>query len=175
MSHLPVLDPKGPVSDAERELLLLASGLMLIVLIPVFVLALGFARRYRASNTKVRHLPEWSYSASLDAVIWSVPALLVAIIGYLVWDYSHRLDPYRPIASSVAPLEVQVVAEDWKWLFIYPEQDIAVVNELAFPVDRPVHLEMTSDTVMNSIYIPGLAGQIFVMAGMRSQLNLSAE
>jgi cytochrome o ubiquinol oxidase subunit 2 len=172
--HAPALDPGGPIALAERNLLFAVTGLVLIVVIPVFVLTFWFVWRYRASNSTAPYTPEWSFSAPLDAAIWLVPALIVSVIGYFVWTETPRLDPYRPIAHAAAALEVEVIAEDWKWLFIYPEQNIASVNQLVFPSDRPLRLKMTSDTVMNSFYIPGLAGQIYVMAGMRTHLNLLA-
>jgi cytochrome o ubiquinol oxidase subunit 2 len=170
----PVLDPHGTIALTERDLLFAAAALMLIVIAPVWILTFWFAWHYRASNTDAHYMPEWSYSVSIDAVVWLVPALIVCCIGYLVWTYTHRLDPYKPIAATTAPLKVEVVAEDWKWLFIYPDQDIATVNELVFPADRPLSLVLTSDTVMNSFYVAGLGGQIFVMAGMRTKLNLKA-
>ncbi len=170
-----VLDPKGMVGLEERDLLFTAAGLMLIVIVPVFVLTFWFAWHFRASNTKARYAPHWSYSLPIDAVVWLVPAVIVVAIGTLVWTYTHRLDPYKPIASKAAPLEVDVVSQDWKWLFLYPEQKIAVVNELVFPSDRPLSLKLTSDTVMNSFYVPGLGGQIYTMAGMQTRLNLLAD
>jgi cytochrome o ubiquinol oxidase subunit 2 len=170
-----VLDPKGPVGVEERDLLLKAAGLMLIVVVPVFVMSFWFVWHFRASNLKARYEPRWSYSLPIDAVVWLVPALIVMVIGDLVWTYSYRLDPYKPIAAINAPLEVEIVSEDWKWLFIYPEQKMAVVNELVFPSDRPLHLKLTSDTVMNSFYVPGLGGQIYTMAGMQTELNLLAD
>jgi len=173
--HAPVLDPKGPVALAERDLLLTAFGLMLIVLIPVYGLTFWFIRTYRASSADPDYAPDWSYSVRIDAVIWLVPALIVSALGYIVWANTHRFDPYRPIISGTPPLEVQVVSQDWKWLFIYPEQRIAVVNELVFPSDRPLSLRLTSDTVMNSFYIPGLGGQIYTMAGMETRLSLVAD
>jgi cytochrome o ubiquinol oxidase subunit 2 len=175
LAHAPVLDPHGTIALAERNLLFAAAGLMLIVIVPVWILTFWFAWHYRASNTNARYMPEWSYSAAIDAVVWLVPALIVCCIGYLVWVYTHRLDPYKPIATAAAPLEVDVVAEDWKWLFIYPEQNIATLNELVFPAGRPLSLTLTSDTVMNSFYVAGLGGQIFAMAGMRTKLNLKAD
>ena len=153
--------------------MLTAAGLMLLVIIPVYVMAFWFAWRYRASNGKARYLPDWGYSARIDFLIWLVPALIVIAVGSLVWIWSHRLDPYRPLAGGQA-LEVQVVAQDWKWLFIYPEQNIATVNELVFPSGRPFSLVITSDTVMNSFYVPPLGGQIYAMAGMETRLNLRA-
>jgi cytochrome o ubiquinol oxidase subunit 2 len=148
---------------------------MLIVVVPVFVLTFWFPWHFRASNTKAHYAPHWSYSRAIDAIVWLVPAMIVVVIGYLVWTNTHKLDPYKSIAAKSAPLEVDVVSEDWKWLFIYPEQMIAVVNELVFPSDRPLSLKLTSDTVMNSFYIPGLGGQIYTMAGMQTQLNLLAD
>jgi cytochrome o ubiquinol oxidase subunit 2 len=175
LTSMPVLDPKGPIALAERNLLLTAVVLMLIVIIPVFVMAILFAWRYRASNTQADYRPDWSYSARIDAVIWLVPALIVIALGVLLWSNTHKLDPYRKIDASVPPLEIQVVAQDWKWLFIYPEQGIAAVNELVFPAGKPLSLKITSDTVMNSFYVPALGGQIYAMAGMRTELNLKAD
>jgi cytochrome o ubiquinol oxidase subunit II len=175
LAHSPVVDPHGTIALIERNLLFTAAGLMLIVVVPVWVLTFLFAWHYRASNRRARYMPDWSYSAGLDAIIWLVPTLIVGSLGYLVWDYTHQLDPYKAIAAPSAPLEVDVVAEDWKWLFIYPEQNIATVNELVFPSERPLALKLTADTVMNSFYVPGLVGQIFVMAGMSTLLNLRAD
>ena len=160
---------------AERDLLFTAVALMLIVIIPVFVLSFWFAWHYRASNSNARYDPDWSYSARIDAVIWLVPALIVVALGVLVWTSTHKLDPFKPLASAVPPLEVEVVAQDWKWLFIYPAQKIAVVNQLVFPSQTPLSLKITSDTVMNSFFIPALGGQIFAMAGMETRLNLLAD
>jgi cytochrome o ubiquinol oxidase subunit 2 len=169
----PVLDPKGQIALDERNLMFTAAGLMLIVIIPVYLMAFWFAWHYRAANKKASYKPDWDYSVKIDTLVWAVPAMIVIGVGSLVWIWTHRLDPYRPLQSG-APLRVQVVAQDWKFLFIYPEQDIAAVNELVFPSDRPVSLALTSDTVMNSFYVPALAGQIYVMAGMETRLNLSA-
>jgi len=175
LSNAPLIDPKGPIALAERDLLFDAIGFMLIVVIPVFVLAFWFVWRYRASNKKARYDPDWSYNGRLDAVIWLVPALIIIALGFLSWTNTHKLDPYKQLASSVTPLEVEVVAQDWKWLFIYPKQKIAVVNELVFPSGRPLSLRITSDTVMNSFFIPALGGQIYAMAGMQTRLNLLAD
>lgn len=173
-SEWPVLHPDGPIAFIERELLFSAFGLMLIVIIPVYLLTLWVLLRYRAAPGSSNQAADWQ-SGKVDAVVWVVPALIVIAIGTLVWDYTHRLDPYKALASTEAPLEVQAVAQDWKWLFIYPEQNVATVNELVFPVGRPVTFRITSDTVMNSFYVPGLAGQIFAMAGMQTQLNVIAD
>ncbi len=145
---------------------------MLIVVVPVIVMTLWFAWRFRASNDNAIYTPEWSYSAKLDAVIWAIPVMIVAGVGYHAWVFTHSLDPYKPIPSPEKTLEVRAIAQDWKWLFLYPQQNIAVVNELVFPAGAPLRIEITSDTVMNSFFIPGLGGQIYAMAGMRTELNL---
>jgi cytochrome o ubiquinol oxidase subunit 2 len=175
LRHSAVLDPKGPIALAERDLLFDAFYVMMVVIVPIIVLTLAFAWRYRASNTKATYTPKWAESGRLDAFVWLVPALIVIAVAVLVWRSTHKLDPYRPIDAAVPPLDVQVVAQDWKWLFIYPEQGIAVVNQLAFPSGRPVSLRITSDTVMNSFYVPQLAGQIYAMAGMQTRLQLLAD
>jgi cytochrome o ubiquinol oxidase subunit 2 len=174
LKNTPLLEVKGPVALAERDLLLTASAIMLIVVIPVIVLALWYSWRYRASNESARYEPGWTYSARLDAVVWAIPALIVVALGSLVWGYTHRLDPYKRLDPSATPLEVLVVAQDWKWLFLYPGYGIATVNELAFPSQQPLSLKITSDTVMNAFFIPALGGQIYAMAGMRTELNLLA-
>jgi cytochrome o ubiquinol oxidase subunit 2 len=165
----------GPVSGTIRELLITAAGVMLIVVIPVYLLTIGFAWRYRASNRSARYAPDWAYSPRIDFVIWAVPALVIAVLGTLVWVYTHRLDPYRPLHGDGPPLLIQAVAMDWKWLFIYPEHKVAAVNELVIPRGRPVTIALTSDTVMNAFFVPDLAGQIYAMAGMETRLNFRAD
>jgi cytochrome o ubiquinol oxidase subunit 2 len=174
-SDMPVLFPDGLIALIERDLMFAAAALILIVMIPVYLMAFGFSWHYRASNTKARYEPDWSYSFWMDSIVWVVPAIIIVLLGTIVWNYTHRLDPYKKLASTVAPLEVQVVAQDWKWLFIYPEQNIAVVNELVFPSGTPLSFKITSDTVMNSFYLPALGGQIFAMAGMQTRLHLVAD
>jgi cytochrome o ubiquinol oxidase subunit II len=175
LRHSAVLDPKGPIALAERDLLRDAFLVMMVVIVPVIILTLLFAWRYRASNTTAAYTPKWAEAVRIDAVLWLIPALIVLAVAVLLWRSTHKLDPYRQVDPSVAALEVQVVAQDWKWLFIYPEQGIAVVNQLAFPSGRPLSLKITSDTVMNSFYVPQLAGQIYAMAGMQTQLHLLAD
>lgn len=170
-----LLDPGGTVALAERNLMLTAAALMLIVVVPVWLLTYAFVRRYRADRARGRYTPEWSYSPRLDAIIWLVPAVIVAVLGYLVWTGTHRLDPYRPLDMTTPPLEVDVIAQDWRWLFIYPGQDIATINELVFPADRPIRLTLTSDTVMNAFFVPRLGSQIYAMAGMKTTLNLQTK
>ena len=175
LTDAPVLDAKGPIALAERELLLAASAVMLLVVLPVIVMTLWFAWRYRASNTHARYTPAWTYSGKIDAVVWAVPTVIVLVLGVLVWTYTHRLDPYKRLDPTQQRLEVQAIAQDWKWLFLYPAQGIATVNELAFPSGMPLNLQITSDTVMNAFSIPALGGQIYAMAGMRTKLNLLAD
>jgi cytochrome o ubiquinol oxidase subunit 2 len=175
LAQAPMLDPKGPITLIERDLLFTAFGLMLIVVIPVFLMAFLFVWFYRPTSKHDVYDPDWGYSVWMDGLVWLVPALIVIAIGTLVWDYTHRLDPYRKLDSAERPLEVQVVAQDWKWLFLYPEQNVAVVNELVFPSARPLSLRITSDTVMNSFLIPALGGQIYAMAGMETRLHLLAD
>lgn len=165
----------GPVSGTIRELLITAASVMLIVVIPVYLLTIGFAWRYRASNRSARYAPDWAYSPRIDFVIWAVPTLIIVALGTLVWIYTHRLDPYRPLQGEGPPLVIQAVAMDWKWLFIYPEHKVAAVNELVIPSGRPVTIALTSDTVMNAFFVPDLAGQIYAMAGMETRLNFRAD
>ncbi|MEM9633337.1 MAG: ubiquinol oxidase subunit II [Pseudomonadota bacterium] len=175
VSDAPVLFPKGPIALAERDLLFTAFGLMMIVAIPAIALTLYFVWRYRRANEASAYTPDWEGSWKVETVIWVVPALIIIVLGTLVWDATHRLDPYKPIASDKPAFKVQAIALDWKWLFLYPELGTASVNELTFPADRPLNIEITSDTVMNSLMIPALGGQIYAMAGMRSELNLLAD
>lgn len=174
LAEAPVLDPKGPVAIVQREILLRAFAIMMIVVVPVFTMTFWFARRYRASNRAARYEPDWM-SVRVDAVTWIVPALIVISLGVHVWIYTHRLDPYEPLDPSATPLEIQVVAQDWKWLFLYPGHKVATVNELAFPSGTPIRFTITSDTVMNSFFIPALGSQIYAMAGMQTELNLRAD
>ncbi|HQT81422.1 MAG TPA: ubiquinol oxidase subunit II [Ferrovaceae bacterium] len=173
-SNWAVLDPKGPVAAAEKHLILTAFGLMLLVVIPVIVMTIAFAWRYRASNKNAKYEPKWDNSHTVEWVVWSVPAVIVLILGTLVWRTSHELSPEKPLVSANKTLEVEVVSMDWKWLFIYPQQGIASVNELVIPANTPVHFKITSDAVMNSFFIPQLGGQIYAMAGMQTNLNLLA-
>lgn len=170
--HWVLLDPKGPIARDESSLMLTAFGLMLVVVIPVFVMTFLFAWKYRASNEQARYTPDWDHSAVIEAVVWLVPAALILILSVLVWQSSHRLSPYRPLNSPVPPMHIQVVAMDWKWLFIYPDLGLASVNRLVVPVDTPLNFQITSDSVMSSFFIPQWGGQIYAMGGMKTQLHL---
>jgi len=174
-SDLALLDPKGSVGAAEKSLILTATGAMLLVVVPVIILTLAFAWHYRASNRKATYAPKWAFSLPIEIVVWTVPALIILFLGILTWKTSHELDPYRPLDSKVKPINVEVVALDWKWLFIYPDLGIATVNQLAMPVGTPVNFRITSDAVMNSFFIPQLGSQIYAMAGMQTRLHLIAD
>ncbi|MCJ2065400.1 COX aromatic rich motif-containing protein [Methylobacterium sp. J-088] len=169
-----MLGAAGPVADQTRSLFVIVCLILLFVVGPVLLLTPIFAWHYRLSNTKSAYRPQWGFNWPLEGLIWIPPIVIVLILAVFLWRGTHQLDPYKPLASAYPPVEVQVVALDWKWLFIYPDEGIASVNELAFPADRPVHLNLTSGTVMQSFFIPKLAGQIYAMAGMTTQLNLAA-
>lgn len=174
-SNLDILNPKGSVGLAERELIATSTWAMLIVVVPVIALTLLFAWRYRASNKNAEYRPGWVHSTGIEIAIWTIPTLIILFFAVLTWKSTHELDPYKPLESQVKPINVEVVALDWKWLFIYPDLGIASVNQLAFPVGTPVNFVITSDTVMNSFFIPQLGGQIYAMAGMQTRLHLIAD
>jgi cytochrome o ubiquinol oxidase subunit II len=170
-----ILDPHGPISAAERLILFDATGIMLVVVVPVIVLTLAFAWWYRASNARARYDGEWSYSGQIEMVVWSIPAMVVILLASVGWTGSHQLDPAHKLDSDVKPLRIQGISLDWKWLFIYPEQGFALVNQLVIPAGTPVEFSLTSATVMNSFFVPQLGSQIYTMPGMTTQLNLLAQ
>ena len=172
--NMVLFDPKGQIGVDEKSLIITCTLLMLLVVVPVIVMTLAFAWKYRASNTKATYMPDWAHSTRIEVVVWLVPCIIIAILGWLTWESTHKLDPYRPLDSDVKPITIQAVSLDWKWLFIYPEQGIATVNEIAFPKDTPVNFQITSDTVMNSFFIPQLGSQIYSMTGMLTKLHLIA-
>jgi cytochrome o ubiquinol oxidase subunit 2 len=172
--NLELMSPMGDIGAQEKSLILIATGLMLLVVVPVIAMTLIFAWRYRASNTKATYAPKWSHSTAIEAVIWIVPCIIIAILGTITWRTTHALDPYKPLVHEAKPLTIQAVSMDWKWVFIYPEYGVASVNELALPTNVPVHFEITSDSVMNAFFIPQLGSQIYAMAGMETQLHLIA-
>lgn len=172
--NMEILSPKGDIGAQEKTLLFTATGLMLLVVIPVIIMILTFAWKYRASNTKADYQPKWAHSTAIEVVVWTVPCIIVAILAVITWRSTHALDPYKPLVSEHKPVTIEVVSLDWKWLFIYPEYDIATVNEIAFPVDVPVNFRITSASVMNSFFIPQLGSQIYSMAGMETKLHLNA-
>ena len=172
--NMTLLDPVGQIGVDEKNLIITATLLMLLVVVPVILMTLVFAWKYRASNKNATYAPKWSHSTKIEVVIWTVPILIIIALGVITYKSTHALDPYRPIESDVKPVTIEVVAMDWKWLFIYPEQGIATVNKIVFPANTPVNFRITSDTVMNSFFIPGLGGQIYAMAGMQTKLHLIA-
>jgi len=174
-STILLFDPKGPIGESERFLIIAAIALMAIVVIPVFIMAFWFPLKYRASNTEANYQPKWSYSGKIDLVMWAVPFAIVTVLAILAWTRTHELDPYKPIHAAEKPINIEAVSLDWKWLFIYPDQNIATVNQITFPVNVPVSFKLTSDTVMTSFFIPQLGSQMYAMGGMQTRLHLLAD
>ena len=172
--NMTLLNPKGQVGLDERNLIITATLLMLLVVVPVIVMTFLFAWKYRASNTNATYTPKWNHSTKIEIAVWAVPVLIIIALGYVTYKSTHALDPYKPLESDVKPVTIEVVALDWKWLFIYPEQGIATVNKIVFPAHTPINFKITSDAVMNSFFIPALGGQIYAMAGMQTKLHLIA-
>ena len=170
-----VLDPKGPVGAAEKLILLNSLGIMLAIVIPTILATLGIAWWYRASNSRATYLPDWEYSGRIEMIVWAIPAMVVLLLGGIGWVSSHDLDPPKPLVSKVAPITVEVVSLDWKWLFIYPDQGVATVNRLVVPAGTPISFRLTSASVWNSFFVPQLGSQIYTMAGMTTRLNLQAD
>jgi cytochrome o ubiquinol oxidase subunit 2 len=170
-----VLDPHGPISAAERLILLNATGIMLVVVVPVILMTLAFAWRYRASNSRAKYDPDWAYSGHIELVTWSIPAMVVILLAAVGWTGSHDLDPAQKLQSSAKPIRIQGVSLDWKWLFIYPDQGVATVNQLVVPAGAPIEFSLSSATVMNSFFVPQLGSMIYTMPGMTTQLNLLAQ
>jgi cytochrome o ubiquinol oxidase subunit 2 len=170
-----VLDPQGPVGVAERLILLDSLAIMLAIVVPAILATFGFAWWFRASNRRAVYRPNWAFSGTLELIVWAIPAIVITFLGGIAWFGSHALDPYKPLSSEAGTIEVEVVSLDWKWLFIYPNDGIATVNQLVVPVGAPVHFRLTSSGVMNSFFIPQLGSQIYTMAGMISQVSLQAD
>lgn len=169
-----LLSPKGEVGLAERDLIYFATGLMLLVVIPVIGMTLYFAWKYRATNEKAEYLPDWHHSNKIELAVWLIPVFIIVVLGSVTWIATHKLDPYRPLVSDAKPINVEVVALDWKWLFIYPDLGVASVNEMAMPVDVPVNFTLTSSSIMNSFFIPALGSQVYSMPSMQTKLHLIA-
>ncbi|NRA70258.1 MAG: ubiquinol oxidase subunit II [Gammaproteobacteria bacterium] len=172
--ELALFDPKGPVGEEAKWLIIISVALMLIVIIPVLMMIFYFPYKYRKSNTQAEYKPDWEHSTKIEIVVWTVPTLIIIALSYVTYETSHSLDPRKPL-SDEKHMTIQVVAMDWKWLFIYPEQGIATINEISIPVNTPVEFLITSDTVMNSFFIPRLGSQIYAMAGMENRLHLMAD
>lgn len=177
-SNLLIMNPKGQIGIEERSLILIAFGLMLIIVIPAIILTIFFTIKYRISNIKnIQYRPNWDHSKKIEFIIWFVPIIIIFLLSVLTWKSTHTLDPKKPITTNsniLDPIIINVIALDWKWLFIYPKQKIAIINEIAFPINVPVKFNITSNSVMNAFFIPQLGGQIYAMAGMCTELHLIA-
>lgn len=173
-----ILFPSGWVATQERDLFVITTLIMLIVIVPVLIMSVYFPWRYRATRKDTSDYdPHFEHSTKIEAVVWGVPIVIVIALSWFVWVYTHKLDPYRPLPPEAAqgePIEVQAVSLDWKWLFIYPQYGVASVNELVIPADRPIAMKLTSSTVMTTFVVPALSGMIYSMAGMETQLNIVA-
>jgi len=169
-----ILDPQGPIAEANKTILIDSIAIMLAIVIPTMIATVGFAWWYRASNTRATYRPDFAHSGAVELVVWSIPILVILLLGGVAWIGSHDLDPAKPIESTEQPLDIQVVALDWKWLFIYPDGHVATVNELTVPVNVPLRMSLTSSSVMNVFFVPQLGTMIYAMSGMQSPLNLMA-
>jgi len=170
-----VLDPEGPIGAAEKTILLNSVEIMLAIVVPTILATLAFAWWFRSSNGKARYLPDWAYSGRIELITWSIPVLVVLFLGGITWIGAHELDPAKPLKSSATPLEIQAVSLDWKWLFIYPTQGVASVNQLTVPVGVPLHFSLTSASVLNTFFVPQLGSMIYTMNGMSDELYLQAD
>jgi cytochrome o ubiquinol oxidase subunit 2 len=173
--HLAVLEPHGLIASEEKRLILLAFFLMMLIVVPVIIMTVVFAWRFRASNKKSDYQPEWSHNTWLEIIWWGIPCILIVILATITWRSTHQLDPYRPLEHPTPPIRIQVISLEWKWLFIYPDLDIAVLNYLEIPKDTPIDFFVTSEAPMNSFWIPQISGQIYAMEGMQTQLHVLAD
>jgi cytochrome o ubiquinol oxidase subunit 2 len=170
-----VLNPQGPVGASEKLILIDSLAIMLAIVVPLIFVTFAFAWWFRASNKRATYRPTWTFSGHLELIIWAIPALVITFLGGIAWFGSHALDPYKALSSTKKPVEIEVVSLDWKWLFIYPDDGIATVNQLVIPTETPIHFRLTSSGVMNSFFVPQLGSQIYTMAGMTSQVSLQAD
>jgi len=170
-----VIDSRGAVGIADKTILIDSLVIILAIVIPTIVATLGFAWWFRSSNRRAARLPDWAYSGRIELIVWSIPLLVIILLGGVAWIGSHDLDPAEPLASDKQPLDVQIVSLDWKWLFIYPRQDVASVNQLVIPDGTPIRFSLTSASVMNAFFVPQLASMIYTMNGMTTKLNLMAD
>ncbi len=170
-----LLDPRGPVGRAEKTILIDSMAIMLAIVVPTIVATFAFAWWFRASNKKARYLPEWEFSGQIELVVWAIPVMVIILLGGVTWISSHQLDPAEPLSAKIKPIEIQVVSLDWKWLFIYPDEGVATVNQLTVPAGVPLRFSLTSASVLNAFFIPQLGSMIYTMNGMRTELNLHAD
>ena len=170
-----ILDPVGPVASAEKQILINSTAIMLAIIIPTMIATIAFAWWFRRGNSKATYRPDWEYSGAVEMVVWAIPALTIMLLGGIAWIGSHDLEPSKPLESKVPPLRVEVVSLDWKWLFIYPDQGIATVNQLVVPAGTPVSFRLTSATVWNAFFVPQMGTMIYTMPRMATRLNLQAD
>ena len=170
-----ILDPVGPIGNAEKTILINSTAIMLAIIIPTMIATIAVAWWFRAGNKKAKYRPDWEYSGAIEMVVWAIPALTVVLLGGIAWIGSHDLEPSRALKSSVKPVTVEVVSLDWKWLFIYPEQDVATVNQLVVPSGTPINFRLTSGTVWNVFFVPQMGSMIYTMPRMTTRLNLQAD
>ena len=170
-----LLNPKGPIAHADMIILVDSLAVMLAIVIPTILATVAFAWWYRAGNKKATYLPDWEFSGRIEMIVWAIPTMTIVLLGGVIWIGAHQLDPAQPIASSERPIEIQVVSLDWKWLFIYPEQRVASINQLTVPAGRPLHFTLTSSSVMNTFFVPQLGSMIYTMNGMQTELYLQAD
>jgi cytochrome o ubiquinol oxidase subunit 2 len=170
-----ILDPQGPIGAADKTILIDSLAIMLAIVLPTIIAVFGFAYWFRASNPKARYLPHWAYSGRIELVVWSIPTLTIILLGGVAWIGAHQLDPAKPVEGSAPPLRIQAVSLDWKWLFIYPDQNVATINTLTVPAGVPLQFQLTSASVMNVFFIPQFGSMIYTMNGMTTRLNLRAD
>ena len=170
-----ILDPVGPVGQAEKTILINSTAIMLAIIIPTMIATVAFAFWFRRGNAKAEYKPDWEYSGAIELVVWAIPALTIMLLGGIAWIGSHDLEPSKPLKSSNPPLNVEVVSLDWKWLFIYPDQGVATVNQLVVPAGTPVRFKLTSATVWNAFFVPQMGSMIYTMPRMTTRLNLQAD
>lgn len=173
-TEVAIFHPAGDIARRQRDLIVFTILLSLVVIIPVFFMTIMFAWRYREGNKKANYKPNWDHNHMAEAIWWGIPIIIIIVLAIVTWKTSHSLDPYKPLDSDKKPLTVQVISQDWKWLFIYPDQGIATVNHLRIPEKTPINFLITSDSAMNSFWIPRLGGQVYAMAGMQTKLHLIA-
>jgi cytochrome o ubiquinol oxidase subunit 2 len=170
-----ILDPQGPIAAAEKTILIDSVAIMLAIVVPTIIAIFAFAYWFRQSNTRAVYQPDWAESGRIELVVWSIPALTVTLLGGVAWIGAHQLDPAKPVEGTGQGITIQVVSLDWKWLFIYPDQRVATVNTLTVPVGAPLHLQLTSASVMNAFFVPQLGSLIYTMNGMTTRLELRAD
>jgi cytochrome o ubiquinol oxidase subunit 2 len=170
-----ILDPVGPVGSAEKQILINSTAIMLAIILPTMIATVGVAWWFRAGNRKAEYRPNWEYSGAIELVVWAIPVLTIALLGGIAWIGSHQLEPSKPLNSARPPLRVDVVSMDWKWLFIYPDQHVATVNQLVVPAGTPVTFRLTSATVWNVFFVPQMGTMIYTMPRMATRLNLKAD